>query len=79
MKELIEVIAKALVDNPDEVVVTEKETDRAIVVELKVAPTDMGKVIGKQGRIAKSIRSVVKAAASKEDKKVIVDILDENE
>ena len=79
MKELIEVISKALVDNPDEVVVTEKETDRAIVVELKVAPTDMGKVIGKQGRIAKSIRSVVKAAASKEDKKVIVDILDENE
>jgi hypothetical protein len=79
MKELIEVIAKALVDNPDEVVVTEKETDRAIVVELKVAPTDMGKVIGKQGRIAKAIRSVVKAAASKEDKKVIVDILDENE
>ena len=79
MKELIEVIAKALVDNPDEVVVTEKETDRAIVVELKVAPTDMGKIIGKQGRIAKSIRSVVKAAASKEDKKVIVDILDENE
>ncbi|MCR5000144.1 MAG: KH domain-containing protein [Lachnospiraceae bacterium] len=79
MKELIEVIAKALVDNPDEVVVTEKETDRAIVVELKVAPTDMGKVIGKQGRIAKSIRAVVKAAASKEDKKVIVDILDENE
>ncbi|MBR6281987.1 MAG: KH domain-containing protein, partial [Lachnospiraceae bacterium] len=71
--------AKALVDNLDEVVVTEKETDRAIVVELKVAPTDMGKVIGKQGRIAKSIRSVVKAAASKEDKKVIVDILDENE
>ncbi|MCR5641651.1 MAG: KH domain-containing protein [Lachnospiraceae bacterium] len=79
MKDLIEVIAKALVDNPNEVVVTEKETDRAIVVELKVAPTDMGKVIGKQGRIAKAIRSVVKAAASKEDKKVIVDILDENE
>ena len=79
MKELIEVIAKALVDNPDEVEIKEKETDRAIVVELKVAPTDMGKVIGKQGRIAKSIRSVVKAAASKEDKKVIVDILDENE
>ncbi|MBP5266404.1 MAG: KH domain-containing protein [Lachnospiraceae bacterium] len=79
MKELIEVIAKALVDNPDEVVVTEKETDRAIVVELKVAPTDMGKVIGKQGRIAKSIRSGVTAADSKEDKMVIVDILDENE
>ncbi len=56
--------------------VSEKESDRAIVVELKVAPGDMGKVIGKQGRIAKAIRSVVKAAASKEDKKVIVDIVD---
>ena len=75
MKELIEVIAKALVDFPDEVVVTEKETDKSIILELKVAPQDMGKVIGKQGRIAKSIRSVVKAAASKDDKKVIVEIL----
>ncbi len=75
MKELVEVIAKALVDLPDEVVVTEREEDKAIVVELKVAPDDMGKVIGKQGRIAKSIRSVVKAAASKVDKKVIVDIV----
>ena len=75
MKELVEVIAKALVDFPEEVVVTEKETDKAIVVELKVASSDMGKVIGKQGRIAKSIRSVVNAAASKDDKKVIVDIL----
>ena len=75
MKDLVEVIAKALVDLPDEVVVTEREDEKAIVIELKVAPDDMGKVIGKQGRIAKSIRSVVKAAASKEDKKVIVDIL----
>lgn len=75
MKELVEVIAKALVDLPDEVVVTEREDEKAIIIELKVAPDDMGKVIGKQGRIAKSIRSVVKAAASKEDKKVIVDIL----
>ncbi len=75
MKELVEVIAKSLVDNPEEVVVTEKENEKTLVVELKVAPTDMGKVIGKQGRIAKAIRSVVKAAASKEDKKVIVDIL----
>ena len=75
MKDLVEVIAKALVDLPDEVVVTEKETDKAIVIELKVAPSDMGKVIGKQGRFAKSIRSVVNAASSKEDKKVIVDIL----
>jgi predicted RNA-binding protein YlqC (UPF0109 family) len=74
MKELVEVIAKSLVDNPDEVVVTETENEKAIVLELHVAQSDMGKVIGKQGRIAKAIRSVVKAAASKEDKKVIVEI-----
>ena len=74
MKELVEVIAKALVDIPDEVVVTETENEKAIVLELRVAQSDMGKVIGKQGRIAKAIRSVVKAAASKEDKKVIVEI-----
>ena len=75
MRELVEVIAKALVSNPDEVVVTEREDDKETVVELKVAASDMGKVIGKQGRIAKAIRSVVKAAASKEEKKVIVEIL----
>ena len=74
MKELVEVIAKALVDNPDEVVVTESQKVEDTLIELKVAPDDMGKVIGKQGRIAKAIRSVVKAAASKEDKKVIVEI-----
>ena len=74
MKELVEVIAKALVDNPDEVAVTESVKDDEIVLELTVAPSDMGQVIGKQGRIAKAIRSVVKAAASKEDKKVIVEI-----
>ena len=75
MKELVEVIAKSLVDHPDEVGVTESENDKALVVELRVAQTDMGKVIGKQGRIAKAIRSVVKAAASKENKKVIVEIV----
>ena len=75
MKELVEVIAKALVDNPDEVVVTEKEEGRNIVVELHVAQSDMGKVIGKQGRIAKAIRSVVKAASSKENKIVDVEIV----
>lgn len=74
MKELVEVIAKALVDNPEEVVVTETEKGKDLLVELKVAPSDMGKVIGKQGRIAKAIRSVVKAAASRDDKKVIVEI-----
>ena len=75
MKELVEIIAKALVEHPDEVEVTEKASGRSILIELRVAPSDMGKVIGKQGRIAKSIRSVVKAAASREDKKVIIDIL----
>ena len=75
MKELVEVIAKSLVDYPDQVTVTEKDSRKAIVVELRVAPSDMGKVIGKQGRIAQAIRSVVKAAASREDKKVIVDIV----
>ena len=75
MKELVEVIAKALVDNPDEVVVTETVKDKATIIELKVAKSDIGKVIGRQGRIAKSIRSVVKAATTKEDKKVIVDIM----
>lgn len=75
MKELVEIIAKSLVDYPDEVVVTEKETDKSIVVELRVAQSDMGKVIGKQGRIAKAIRAVVKAASSKLSKKVIVEIM----
>ena len=74
MKELVEVIVKALVDDPESVVVTEKDEGRTTIVEVKVADSDMGKVIGKQGRIAKAIRAVVKAAASKEDKKVVVDI-----
>ena len=74
MKELVEVIARALVDNPDQVVVTETEKEDGTFIELKVAPSDMGKVIGRQGRVAKAIRSVVKAAASKKEKKVIVDI-----
>lgn len=75
MKELVEVLAKALVDHPDEVVVTETEKDNTTIVELRVSPTDMGKVIGKQGRIAKAIRSLVKAAASRDDKKVVVEIV----
>ena len=75
MKELVDVIAKALVDNPDEVSVTEKKEGRTTVLELHVADGDMGKVIGKQGRIARAIRSVVKAAAAKEDKRVVVDIV----
>ena len=74
MKELVEVIAKALVDNPDEVVVTEKSEGKNVTVELHVAASDMGKVIGKQGRIAKAIRSVVKAASLGDNKRVDVDI-----
>ena len=74
MKELVELIAKSLVDQPDMVVVTETADDNTSNLELTVAPEDMGKVIGKSGRIAKAIRTVVKAAASKGDKKVIVDI-----
>jgi len=74
LKELVEIIAKSLVDSPDEVVVTETTDEDTVTILLKVAPDDMGKVIGKQGKIARSIRTVVKAAASKGDKKVIVDI-----
>ena len=75
MKELVEVIAKALVDSPDEVVVTETVNGKNVTVELHVAADDMGKVIGKQGRIAKAIRSVVKAASSKENLTVDVEIV----
>ena len=75
MKELVEVIAIALVDNPDEVVVTEKEEGKNVTIELHVAASDMGKVIGKQGRIAKAIRSVVKAASLGDNKKVDVEII----
>lgn len=74
MKDLVEVIAKALVDNPDQVVVTQEEREKTIDVDLKVAPSDMGKVIGKQGRIAKAIRTVVKAASTKDNKRVNVTI-----
>ena len=74
MKELVEVIASALVDSPEDVVVTETEDEIQIVLNLTVAPEDMGKVIGKQGRIAKAIRTVVRAAGSKGDKKIMVDI-----
>lgn len=75
MKELLELIAKALVDYPDEVTVSEVEGDKSIILELKVSKDDMGKVIGKQGRIAKAIRTVVKAASVKENKRVVVEII----
>ena len=78
MVKLVEVIAKALVDQPDAVEVKEVQGEQSIIIELKVAQEDMGKVIGKQGRIAKSIRTVVKAAAAKENKRVIVEIINKS-
>ena len=75
MKELVEVIAKALVDNPDSAVVTEKQDGKTTIIEVHVADSDMGKVIGKQGRIAKAIRSVVKAASFGDNKRVDVEII----
>lgn len=75
MKELVEFIAKALVDYPEQVDVTQVEGERSIILELRVAQEDMGKVIGKQGRIAKAIRTVVNAAAIKENKRVMVEII----
>ncbi len=75
MKELVEFIARNLVDNPEEVQVKEIEGERSLIIELRVAPDDMGKVIGKQGKIAKSIRTLTKAAAAKEGKRVVVEII----
>lgn len=75
MGELVEFIAKALVDYPDQVSVNEVEGSKSIIIELKVAQEDMGKIIGKQGRIAKAIRTVVKAAAIKDNKRVVVEII----
>jgi predicted RNA-binding protein YlqC (UPF0109 family) len=75
MKELLENIARALVDYPDEVFVNEIQNEKSIILELKVSKDDMGKVIGKQGRIAKAIRTVVKAAAVKDNRRVVVDIV----
>ena len=76
MKDLVEVIAKSLVDNPSEVHVNEIQGEQDLILELRVAPEDMGKVIGKQGRIAKAIRTVVKAAALNKDQKRVVEIID---
>lgn len=79
MTKLVETIAKSLVDHPDQVVVTEEPDNQGSVLQLQVAGSDMGKVIGKQGRIAKALRTVVKAAATKQKKKVIVEIVSEEE
>ena len=75
MRELVEYLAKSLVDQPDQVTVTETDGPEAVIIELNVAPEDMGKVIGKQGRIAKAIRTVVKAASIKLPKPVFVEII----
>jgi len=76
MKELLEYLAKALVDNPDDVEVEAIEGERSVILQLKVNPDDIGKVIGKQGRIAQALRTVVKAVATKQGKNAIVEILD---
>lgn len=77
MKQLVEFLAKSLVDHPESVVVTEKEEDDTLLYELRVAQEDMGKVIGKQGKIAKSIRTIVRAASAKASKKVNVAIVED--
>jgi Predicted RNA-binding protein (contains KH domain) len=75
MDKLVEFIAKSLVDHPEAVQVTTREEDDSVVITLSVDPDDTGKVIGKQGRIAKAIRAIVKAASINDEKKVVVDIL----
>ncbi|NLI55194.1 MAG: KH domain-containing protein [Clostridiales bacterium] len=79
MEELVRFIAKNLVDEPDSVVVESREEGDTVVISLSVAPADMGKVIGRQGRIAKAIRTVVKAASVREEKKYMVDIVEQGE
>lgn len=75
MKELVTYLAQALVEHPDEVRVSQVEGEKSIILELKVAPSDMGKVIGKQGRVAKALRTVVKSAAPRGDKVVHLEIV----
>ncbi len=75
-KELVEYIAKSLVDDPSEVIVNQIEGEKSTILELRVAPTDLGKVIGKQGRIAKAIRTVLNASSTKSGKRVVLEILD---
>ncbi len=78
MKQLVESIVKALVDSPDQVVITQTAGESVVIIEIRVAQDDVGKVIGKEGRIANAIRTVVKAAAAKHDKKVTVEIMTQN-
>lgn len=77
MRELLEVIAKGLVNNPDAVTVDEVEGDKSLTLELRVAPDDMGKVIGRQGRIARAIRTVVRSASAKDGRRVMVEIMEQ--
>eukprot|EP01047_Picozoa_sp_COSAG01_P004022 COSAG01_NODE_128_length_24936_cov_324.347264_6_plen_82_part_00 len=79
MRDLVELIAKALVDTPDEVIVNETAGESVVILEISVASDDVGKVIGKEGRIANAIRTIVKAAAAKQEKKVTVEILGRKE
>ena len=76
MKELLLYIAQNLVDNPEDVTVTERETDSETVFELRVNPSDVGKVIGRQGRIAKEIRALMRSVAQRQGRRISVDILD---
>ncbi len=76
MKEIVETTAKALVDNPDKVQVTEIEGEKTIVIELRVDPAELGKVIGKQGRIARSLRTLLSAMGRKTGKRVVLEILE---
>lgn len=75
MEELVKILAEALVDHPEAVQIFRRDEEDKVIIELRVAPEDMGKVIGKQGRIARAIRTVVRAAATRENKKVIIDIV----
>ena len=79
MKNLVEIIAKALVDDPDQVIVKETAGDSILILEISVASDDVGKVIGKEGRIANAIRTITKAAAAKQEKKVTVEIMGKKE
>lgn len=76
MKELVEFVVKAMVDHPDEVTVSQKQEESGLVLELKVAPTDLGRVIGKHGRTAKAIRTVLNSASTKRKQKVSLEILE---
>ena len=76
MRQLVEYIAKALVDSPDDVVVTEVEGEKTTVLELRVAPSDLGKIIGKQGKTARAIRVILNAASTKSRRRTVLEILE---